>query len=685
MDVKTNNFPRARRIPQVFNEHGMARTDNYYWLRDRENPEVTEYLKAENAYAEAGLAEVKEFRENLFDEIKRRIKQTDMSVPYAFNGYFYYSRYEESKEYPLHCRKAISTEREEIILDENKRAVKFSFYQTGGKDISPDNHILAFGEDTLSRRIFTIRFMDLRRGKLLDDELSGTTGSIAWSVDGSTVFYTRKDAETLRPFQVYRHILGTAQDEDQLVFEEQDETFYTFAHLSKSREYVIISSMSTMTSEHRILKADDPKGEFRVFHPRERGLEYDIAHLDDHFLVLHNGDAQNFKVSKTPVYSTGRENWTDFIAHRSEVLIEDIEVFLNFIVVDERQNGLTRLRIISRRDPNTDWYVDFEDPAYMAYLSVNKEFDTDILRYGYTSLTTPNSVYDINMNDRAKTLMKREEVLGAFDPEDYVSERLFAKAKDGTEVPVSIVYKKGFEKNGNAPVLLYAYGSYGHSMDAYFSSPRLSLLDRGFAFAIAHIRGGEEMGRKWYEEGKLKYKMNTFTDFIDVARFLIEQNYTSTAHLYAMGGSAGGLLMGVVVNLNPELWNGIVAQVPFVDVITTMLDPSIPLTTGEYDEWGDPNVEEDYRYIMQYSPYDNVKEQNYPAMLVTTGLHDSQVQYWEPAKWVAKLREMKTNDEPLYLVTNLETGHGGASGRFEKYKEVALEYAFLLQLEGIEE
>lgn len=674
--------PRPEKKPHQHREHGHVRPDDYHWLRHRDNPEVISYLKAENDYAEKSMADLKDLRDNLFEEIVGRIPQKDKSAPYPLRGYMYYRRYEEGEEYAIHCRKTIEGGREEILVDANKRARKHPFYQMGGLEVSDDNRLIAVGEDVVSRRIYTIRFKDLKRGKWLDDELHGTTGSAVWAQDNRTVFYTRKDPDTLRAYQIYKHRLGTDQAQDDLIYEEQDETFYTYARRSKSGKYIFICSQSTLTSEYRFIDAGNPEDEPRVFHPRERGLEYDVEHGEDRFYILHNGDAKNFMISTAPVHSTTRDNWETFIAHRRDTLVEDLDVFRGFIVLQERTDGLVRIRIMPRNGTDQSTYLEFPDPTYMAYLSVNKEYETDILKYGYTSLTTPMSIYDVNMTDGTTTLIKREEVVGGFDPDQYRSEYIFITARDGAEVPVSIVYRRDFQKSGRGPLLLYGYGSYGMSLDAYFSSPRISLLDRGFAFAIAHIRGGQELGREWYEQGRQSRKVNTFNDFVDCAEFLIDNRYTSPDHLYAMGGSAGGLLMGAVINMRPELWNGVVAQVPFVDVLTTMLDASIPLTTGEYDEWGNPEKTEDYERIRSYSPYDNLKQGPYPAMLVTTGLHDSQVQYWEPAKWVAKIRDLKTNDTPLYLVTNLDTGHGGASGRFERYREVALEYAFLLGREG---
>jgi len=672
--------PVADKKPRTFEKHGTTWTDDYFWLRERENEEVLDYLRAENAYTESAMKGVEALQDTLFAEMKGRIKEDDMSVPYTLNGYSYYTRYEEGKEYPFHCRKKVGNEAEMIMLDVNALAEPYDYYSAAGLSVSEDNRILAFGEDTLSRRIYTLRFKNLETGEFLEDVIPGITGSAVWAKDNATVFYTKQDPQTLRACRIYRHKLGTPASDDELVYEEKDDTFYAYVRRSKSREMIFISCGSTTTSEWQGLPADEPFGEFKVIQPRQRGLEYEVEHYGDHYYFLHNLEAQNFKLSKAPIKSPTSENWEDIIPHRTDVLLEGIEVFNDFLVTDEREGGLTQLVVRPWSDLDGGHKIVFRDPAYMAYTSANPEFDTEVFRYGYTSLTTPNSVFDYNMRTREAELLKQQEVPGGFDPADYASERIMVTVRDGAEVPVSIVYRKGFQKDGGSPLLLYGYGSYGNSIDAYFSSVRLSLLDRGFAFAIAHIRGGEEMGRQWYEDGKLLKKKNTFTDFIDCADYLVLEKYTSPDNLFAMGGSAGGLLMGAVINMRPELWKGVVAQVPFVDVINTMLDATIPLTTGEYDEWGNPNEAEFFHYIRSYSPYDNVTTQTYPNMLVTTGLHDSQVQYWEPAKWVAKLRDTKTDDNLLLLHTELTTGHGGASGRFARLKEVAQEYAFLLMI-----
>lgn len=684
---ETITAPTAAKKATKLEKHGDVRIDNYYWLNDRENPEVISYLEAENAYNEAMTAHTENFQKDLFEEMKGRIKEDDSSVPYKLNGYWYIRRYEEGKGYPIYSRKKGSLDApEEIMFDVNKMAEGHPYYRLTGISVSPDNKLAAFGVDTVSRRQYTIHIKNLETGEIYQEAIANTTGSATWAADNKTLFYANKDEQTLRSEKIYKHKLGDDVNNDQEIFHEEDETFVTFVYKTKSRKYIVIGSYSTLTSEYRILEADNPDGEFRVFQERVRGLEYGISHYDDHFYVLNNKDASiNFKLSKTPENKTQMEHWEDIIPHRPDVLLEDTDIFKNYLVLSERSNGLNKLRII-RWDGTEDYYLPFDNETYTANTTSNVDFDTDILRYSYNSMTTPASVIDFNMKTKEKEVKKEQEVLGGtFDKNNYISERLWATSRDGTKIPMSVVYRKGIKKDGTNPLLQYAYGSYGSTIDPYFSSVRLSLLDRGFIYVIAHVRGGEYLGRNWYDEGKLMDKKNTFTDFIDCSKYLIEQKYTSPEHLYASGGSAGGLLMGAIVNMNPELYNGVIAAVPFVDVVTTMLDDSIPLTTGEYDEWGNPNNKEYYEYMKSYSPYDNVEAKAYPNMLVTTGLHDSQVQYWEPAKWVAKLREMKTDNNILLLHTNMDAGHGGASGRFEALKEVAEEYAFLLDLENIKE
>ena len=678
--------PIAKIIPKKLEKFGDVRIDNYFWLNDRKNPEVIDYLTKENAYYKKMTVHTKIFQKSLFEEMKARIKEDDESVPYLYNGYYYITRFETGKDYPIYSRKKESlSAKEEIMFDCNKLSKGHAYFQLGGLSISPDNAYATFAVDTIGRRIYSIKVKNLKTNEILDDKIENTSGDSTWANDNKTIFYTHQDKVTLRSDKVFKHKLGANSADDVLVFEEKDDTFNVDVSKEKSKKYIVISSSSTLTTEYRTLLADNPDGKFTVFQKRVRGLEYDISHFGDSFYIVTNKDkATNFKLMKTPENATSKENWRDLIPHREDVLLEDIEIFKNFLVVEERSNGLNKIRIMPWNGKG-EYYLPFESETYTAYTTTNVDFDTDILRYSYQSMTTPSSVIDFNMKTKTKEIKKEQQVLGGkFDKNNYTEERIWATAKDGTKIPISMVYRKGLKKDSKNPLLLYAYGSYGHSMDATFSSTRLTLLDRGFVFAIAHIRGGEDLGRQWYEDGKLLKKKNTFTDFIDCSRFVIEQKYTSPEHLYAEGGSAGGLLMGVVVNLAPELYHGVIAQVPFVDVITTMLDETIPLTTGEYDEWGNPNLKKYYNYMVSYSPYDNVKKQNYPNMYVSTGLHDSQVQYWEPAKWVAKIRSIKTDNTVLFLDTNMEAGHGGASGRFEAIKELAKEYSFLLDLEKIE-
>ena len=678
--------PTADKIAKNLEMHGDVRVDNYYWLNDKENDEVIDYLERENDYYNKMSAHTKDFQADLFEEMKSRIKEDDASVPYFYNGYYYITRYETGKDYPIFSRKKDSLKAaEEVMFDVNTMAEGHSYYNLRGLNVSSDNKWVAFGVDTLSRRKYTLYIKNLETGEILDDAITLTTGGSTWANDNETLFYTTKDEQTLRSNQIYKHKRGEASDNDILIFTEEDETFGTYIYKTKSDEFLVIGCYSTLTSEYQILNANTPHAPFKVFQERTRGLEYGISHYgNDFYIVTNKDDATNFKLMKTSEEATGMENWEEVIAHRNDVLLEDIDIFKDYLVVSERKEGLNKIRI-KRWDDSADYYLPFDNETYTAYPTQNIEFDTNILRYSYNSLTTPSSVIDFNMETQAKEIKKETQVLGGeFKKENYESKRVWATAADGTKVPISMVYKKGMEQNGKNPVLLYAYGSYGSTIDPYFSSVRLSLLDRGFVYAIAHVRGGQYLGREWYENGKLLAKKNTFTDFVDASKFLITENYTSKDHMYASGGSAGGLLMGAIVNMAPELYNGVVAAVPFVDVVTTMLDDSIPLTTGEYDEWGNPNEETSYNYMKSYSPYDNVTAQEYPNMLVTTGLHDSQVQYFEPAKWVAKLREYKKGDHVLLLHTNMDAGHGGASGRFEALKEVAMDYAFLLDMEGIQ-
>jgi len=683
--------PVAEKIEKQLTNLGDTRIDNYYWMRlsdeqknaetsDEQTKKVKNYLESENVYLNSVMIHTEDLQKDLYDEIVGRIKKTDESVPYFTNGYWYYTRYEEGGEYPIYCRKKGSLESEEqVMLNVNEMAVGYAFFNVGRRSISKDNKWLAYGVDTISRRIYTLHFKNLETGELSKESIPKTTGSAAWANDNKTIFYTSKNEITLLSEKIFRHELASDHGNDEMVYHEMDNTFSVGVYKTKSDKFIVIRNGSTLVNDYWILDADDPKGKFKSFSPRETKHEYSIDHFKDKFYIVTNWDADNFRLMETPDTQTEKENWTEVIAHREDVLLQSIEMFNNYMVVREREAGLTNLRIINQASKE-EHYLDFGEEAYVSYISTNPEFDTNILRYGYSSLTTPNSTYDYNMDSKEKELKKRQEVVGGHNPEDYETKRFYAEARDGVQVPITIVHKKGMQMDGNNPTLLYGYGSYGNSIDPFFSSTRLSLLDRGFIYAIAHVRGGQEMGRKWYEDGKIFTKKNTFYDFIDCGRYLVAENYTNPDMLFAYGGSAGGLLMGAVANLAPELFKGIIAAVPFVDVVTTMLDESIPLTTGEFDEWGNPKDLESYQYMLSYSPYDQVSAQDYPNMLVTTGFFDSQVQYWEPAKWVAKLRDMKTDNNLLLLYTNMEVGHGGASGRFERYKITALQYAFLIDL-----
>lgn len=676
--------PDAKQIPHELEKHGDIRIDEYYWMNERDHPDVIAYLEAENAYYEQMTAHTKPLQQQLFEEMKARIKEDDSSVPYKYNGYWYYTRFETGKNYPLYCRKkeAMSAP-EEVMFDNNVMAEGHSYFKQAGYSVSENNEIAVFGIDTVSRRQYVLQFKNLLTGEVYDTKIENTTGRAIWAGDNKTIFYTRKDAQTLRSSQIYKHVLGTSPDTDVLVFEEEDETFDVGVFKTKSRDYIFIGSSSTLTTEYRFTEAKGPDFEFKMLQERIRGLEYSVSHFKEHFYLVTNKDeATNFKLMKTPVGQTLKEHWVDVIAHREDTLLEDVEIFEDFLVVEERNEGLNKINI-KRWDGTADYYLPFDSETYTAYIGINPDFDTQYLRYGFNSLDTPPSVIAFNMITKEKEILKEVEVLGGtFDNNNYESKRLWATAGDGVKVPISIVYKKGITLDGSHPLLQYAYGSYGITSDPSFSTSRLSLLDHGFVFAIAHIRGSEYLGRNWYEDGKLLKKRNTFTDFIACSKYLISEGYTNAGNLYAYGGSAGGLLMGAILNMAPELYNGVIAAVPFVDVVTTMLDDSIPLTTSEYDEWGNPNEKEYYEYMKSYSPYDQVKVQNYPNILVTTGYHDSQVQYWEPAKWVARLRDKNIADTKIYFETNMDAGHGGASGRFEALKETAKDYAFLIDLAG---
>lgn len=681
--------PKAAKYPHTMTNHGDKRVDDYYWMNEYwldgpKKQEVVDYLNAENAYTEKIMEPTKALQESLYNEILGRIKQTDESVPYFENGYWYITKTEEGKEYPIYVRKKGSMDApEELLLDVNKMAEGYDYYSVGGLNISPDNKILAYGVDTVSRRQYTIYFKDLVTGETRKENIPNTSANLVWAQDNKTVFYGTKDEKTLRSDKIWSFQLGSTKPA-KLVFTEKDETYSTFVNKTKSDKYIQIISGSTLSSEVRFIRADQPAAKFQVFLPREEDHLYSITDYEDNFYIVTNWKAQNFRLMKSPAgVPAKKETWIEVIPNRSDVLLEDIEIFKNYLVLTEVKNANTNIRVIPWKNPASEYYIPFDADAYVAGVGYNPEFNTDKIRIYYQSMATPSTQYEYDMNTKERTILKQQEVLGDFKPENYTTKRLWATAKDGTKIPISIVYKNGFKMDGSQPLLLYGYGSYGASMDPYFSTTRLSLLDRGFAYAIAHIRGGQEMGRQWYEDGKMFKKMNTFTDFIDCADFLIKEGYTTPKHLYANGGSAGGLLMGAIVNLRPDLWNGVISDVPFVDVVTTMLDETIPLTTGEYDEWGNPNNKDSYFYMKSYSPYDNIQAKKYPNLMINTGLHDSQVQYFEPAKYIAKLRELKTDNNILILNCDMTTGHGGRSGRFQRLKEVARDYSFFLMLEGI--
>ena len=686
--------PLATKEAKKLEKHGDVRVDDYFWMRlsddqknalekDAHTKKVVSYLEEENVYYNEVTKPTKPFQEELFEEMKGRIKEDDSSVPYKDNGYFYITSYKVGNQYPIYSRKKENLEaKEEILFDVNEMAKDFDYYQLGGLNVSNNNKLIVFATDTVSRRQYFLRIKNLETGEIYKDIIENTSGGSVWANDNKTIFYTKKDPVTLRSSSVYRHVLGTPTSDDVEVFHEKDDTFGTYVTKSKSDKYIIIGSYSTVSSESQYLDADNPTGEFTMIQPRERDLEYSVSHFGGHFYLLTNkGNATNFKLMKTPISKTSKENWLDVIPHREDTLLEDFSIFKDFLVLEERTNGLNKIRI-KRWDKKEDYYLPFNEETYSVGVYANPDFDTDVIRYSYNSFTTPSSVIDFNMNDQSKEVKKEQEVLGdKFKKENYLSKRVWATTRDGKKVAISMVYHKDTALTKNTPILQYAYGSYGYTIPDSFSTTRLSLLDRGFVYALAHIRGSEYLGREWYDDGKMLNKKNTFNDFVDCSQYLIDNQFTSPKHLYAMGGSAGGLLMGAIINMNPELYNGIIASVPFVDVVSTMLDDSIPLTTGEYDEWGNPNEKKYYDYIKSYSPYDQVEAKDYPNIMVTTGFHDSQVQYWEPAKWVAKLRNLKTDKNLLFLDTNMEAGHGGASGRFDSLKETAKMYTFFLALE----
>ncbi len=704
--MQNSTPPDAAKKPHEMTIHGDTRVDDYYWMRltdeqksakekDSHTQEVVDYIDAENDYTESRLKHTKKFQDKLFDEIVGRIKKDDESVPYLDNGYFYYTRYEKGKEYAIHCRKKGSLDsKEEILLDENVLAKGHDYFAVGGMDVSPDNQWMSYGVDLVSRRIYTIYFKNLVTGDVLKETIPNSTGSVAWANDNKTVFYTSKNEVTLLPEKIWRHKVGTDSAKDELVYEEKDQSFYNGVYRSKSGEFIIIWNSSTLVNDYHILSANDPDGEFNNFSPRGTEHEYSIDHYQDKFYIITNWEAKNNRLMETSEDATDMGNWKEVIAHRNDVHLLGMEIFKDHLVLNERKDGLRGLRVINQKN-GQDEYINFGEQTYTARISVNEEFNTNILRYGYTSMVTPSSTYDYNMNTGEITLMKQQEVVGGYDQSLYRSERHYALARDGQPVPISLVYKKDLKNdptfnNQGAPdnpqnLLLYAYGSYGSTRDPYFSSTRLSLLDRGFIYAIAHVRGSQIYGRQSYDDGKMLNKKNTFTDFIDAGKYLVKEGLTDPNHLFAEGGSAGGLLIGAIVNMAPELWKGTIAAVPFVDVVTTMLDASIPLTSNEWDEWGNPEEKKYYDYMLSYSPYDQVIDQVHPNMLVTSGFFDSQVQYWEPLKWMAKLRDNWQGENVLYLHMNMDAGHGGKSGRFRRYREVALEYAFLFDLVGIKE
>ena len=690
---KIKSPPNAITKPHELAMHGDTRIDNYYWMRltddqknakalDSQTQEVVDYISQENKYTQSSLSHTKKLQNTIFEEMVSRIKKDDESVPYLKNGYYYYSRFEKDLEYRIHCRKKGSLDaEEEIILDENTLAEGYDYFSIGGMSISPDNKWLAFSVDTVSRRVYEVRFKNLKTGDILATSIENSTGSVAWANDSQTVFYTSKNETTLLGEKIWRHKLGT-ENSDVMVYHETDETFYNGVYRSKSGKFIIIYHSSTLLTDYQILNANNPDGEFKRFTPRDFDHEYSIDHYKDRFYITTNWKAKNNRLMQTPDTRTGISNWKEVLPHRETVHLLSLEVFKDHLVINERKNGLRQLRMINQQTGN-DEYIKFEEETYTSWVSVNEEFDTDILRFSYSSLVTPTSTFDYNMNSGQRSLLKQDEVVGGYDSNKYMSKRMYATARDGNSVPISIVYRKDLKEPEAQNLLLYGYGAYGNTIDPFFRSSRLSLLDRGFIYAIAHIRGGQVFGRQSYDDGKMLNKKNTFYDFIDAGKYLVNQKITNSDKLFALGGSAGGLLIGAVVNMEPSLWKGAIAAVPFVDAVTTMADPTIPLTTGEWKEWGDPRIKKYYDYILSYSPYDQITDTEYPNLLVTSGYYDSQVQYWEPLKYVAKLRDAWQGDNKLYLHMNMEAGHSGKSGRFRRYRESALEYAFLLDLGGI--
>ena len=688
--------PDVKKISHDMEAHGDKRIDNYYWMRltdeqksakkyDGQTQDVVDYINEETDYLNNSLKHTKKLQSTLYDEMVGRIKKDDESVPYLDNEYYYYSRYEKKKEYPIYCRKHKTLNNdEEIILDVNILAEGYEYFAIGGMSVSPNNKWISYGVDTLSRRFYNIYFKNLVTGEVIEKTIPNTTGGVAWANDNKTVFYTSKNKTTLLGEKIYRHKMGTDSKKDELIYEEKDETFYNGVYRSKSGKYIIIYNSSTLVSDYHIMSADNPNGEFINFTPRGVKHEYNIQHYRDHFYIISNMDAPNNRLMRTDINSTDISNWEEVISHRGDVHLLGLEIFENHLVLSERKDGLRAIRIKNMKT-KTDTYLDFNEETYSAYISTNEEYNTNILRYSYSSMLVPSSVFDYNMDTGERVLLKQREVPGkGYDQNLYEAKTIYAISRDGKEkIPIYLVYRKDLKKKGPQPLLLYSYGSYGSTSDPYFSSTRLSLLDRGFIYALTNVRGSQIYGRKSYEDGKLLKKKNTFFDFIDAGKFLVSEGYTSPDQLLCSGGSAGGLLIGAVVNMEPGLWKGAIASVPFVDVVTTMLDPSIPLTSNEWDEWGDPRKEDYYNYMLSYSPYDQISDIKYPNMLVTSGFFDSQVQYWEPLKYVAKLRDHWLGNNELYLYMNMDAGHGGKSGRFQIYREIALEYAFLLDLVGV--
>ncbi len=675
--------PEAKKIPHKTIIHNEEIIDDYYWMRDRENNDIYDYLRAENEYTEKMMKSTERFRNKLYEEIIGRMKQTDLTVPYKFGNYYYYSRTEEGKQYRIYCRKKGCLDAmEEILFDQNRMAEGHKYFDIGIIKISPKHDLVAYSIDTTGSEIYTLYIKDLKTDILLKDRIENIS-SIEWANDNKTIFYIISN-KSRRPYRLYRHKIGSDIENDELLHQEDDGKFWFWIAKTRNRKYLISGSASKTTSEERYLSADNPDENFKLFVKRKQGIEYYIDNHDDYFYIRTNENSKNYKLMKVPIKNPSKKNWKEIIPGRKDVKIEDFDLFENYLVVYEREDGLEKIRIINIKTRD-EHYVDFPEPVYTFWLGNNKEFKTDILRFKYTSLVTPITIFDYDMNIRKKELKKQYEVKGGYNPEDYITERIFAKDPNGIRIPISIVYKKAIQKDVGSPLLLYGYGAYGSNMETYFSSPRLSLLDRGFVFALAHTRGGGELGEEWYHDGKLLKKKNTFNDFIICAECLISEGYTSKDKLIIEGGSAGGLLVGAVVNMRPDLFKAVIAEVPFVDILNTMMDSTIPLTIGEYEEWGNPNDKKYFDYIRSYSPYDNIEKKNYPIILIESSLNDTRVGYWEPTKWVAKLRALKTDNNILLLRTNMGAGHGGSSGRYDWYRDVAFRYSFMLDIMGIKE